>query len=125
MRRFAGTRVTGGARTLPAMVAVAALMAALVGGWPGRAYPASATGTSPVPLWRELTPTTAPAGRDLSSIAYDSGTGQLVLFGGTGTTGALADTWTWNGTTWTQQSPATSPGRAPRRRWPSIPVRVN
>jgi hypothetical protein len=36
-------------------------------------------------------------------MAYDSGTGQLVLFGTDGTT------WTWDGTTWTQLNPATSP----------------
>ncbi len=43
-------------------------------------------------------------------MAYDSATGQLVLFGGYGNGGGdLNDTWTWNGTTWTQQFPATSP----------------
>ena len=42
-------------------------------------------------------------------MAFDPGTGQLILFGGTGTTGALADTWTWNGITWTQLHPAASP----------------
>ena len=43
-------------------------------------------------------------------MAYDSTTGQLVLFGGHGSTGGiLGDTWTWNGTTWTQEHPATSP----------------
>ena len=48
-------------------------------------------------------------------MAYDSATGNVVLFGGYGKTGYinnvgyLADTWAWNGTTWTQQSPVTSP----------------
>jgi hypothetical protein len=31
-----------------------------------------------------------------------------VLFGGYGNR-AFSDTWTWDGTTWTQQHPATSP----------------
>ena len=50
-------------------------------------------------------------------MAYDAATGQLVLFGGFDQQhGAdLNDTWTWNGTTWTQLSPATSPpARVPR-----------
>ena len=44
-------------------------------------------------------------------MAYDSGTGQLVLFGGIpdGSGTYLNDTWTWNGTTWTQHNPAASP----------------
>ena len=42
-------------------------------------------------------------------MAYDPATGQLVLFGGYERRRYLDDTWTWNGTTWTQQSPATSP----------------
>ena len=32
-----------------------------------------------------------------------------MLFGGGGPSGALADTWVWDGTNWNQQSPATSP----------------
>ncbi len=43
-------------------------------------------------------------------MVYDPATGQLVLFGGEGYGGDyLGDTWTWNGTTWTQQYPTTSP----------------
>ena len=36
-------------------------------------------------------------------------TGTMVLFGVASSSGCLADTWTWNGTTWTEASPATSP----------------
>jgi hypothetical protein len=44
----------------------------------------------------------------------DSGSGQFVLFGGTGvadggTAAVLGDTWTFDGTTWHAQSPPTSP----------------
>ncbi len=55
--------------------------------------------------------TTAPVQRGWASMAYDSYDNIDVLFGGTsGATGnALNDTWTWNGTAWTQESPTTSP----------------
>jgi hypothetical protein len=36
-------------------------------------------------------------------MAYDAGTHGVVLFNGSAT-------WTWSGTTWTKQAPATSPG---------------
>src|SRR5205807_1445284 len=44
------------------------------------------------------------------ALAYDTIRGQTVLFGGTpdGIT-FFSDTWTWDGTTWTQRFPATSP----------------
>ena len=42
-------------------------------------------------------------------MAYDPGTGQLVLFGGNDGSGTVADTWIWNGSDWTELSPATSP----------------
>ena len=46
----------------------------------------------------------------MGSMVNDPATGNVVLFGGITTGNAkLADTWTWNGSTWTQQSPATSP----------------
>src|SRR5207247_2076587 len=40
---------------------------------------------------------------------YDATHDEVVLFGGANENGALRDTWTWDGTTWTQQHPATSP----------------
>ena len=46
-----------------------------------------------------------------AAMAFDAGTGQLVLFGGGADTGN--DTWTWNGTTWTQQLQS-SAGPSPR-----------
>ena len=42
-------------------------------------------------------------------MAYDAATGNVVLFGGTARPGPLGDTWTWDGSTWTKQAPATSP----------------
>ena len=40
---------------------------------------------------------------------YDAATGTDVVFGGLGNNRTLADTWTWDGTTWTKQAPAASP----------------
>ena len=43
-------------------------------------------------------------------MAYDAAAGNIVLFGGASSTGTfLNETWTWDGTTWTQQSPSVSP----------------
>ena len=42
-------------------------------------------------------------------MAYDAGTGRLILFGGRGKSGVLANTWDWNGTTWTLLHPTPIP----------------
>ena len=62
--------------------------------------------------WTHLHPAHEPSIRSNVAIAYDPATKQVVLFGGIsslGNTGMLSDTWTWDGTDWTQQHPATSP----------------
>ena len=63
--------------------------------------------------WTHLTPSTSPPARYEHSMAYDSNRGVIVLFGGGYHDGThwvlLNDTWEWNGTTWVQQNPATSP----------------
>jgi len=61
--------------------------------------------------WTQQNPTTSPCGRYQASMAYDAATSTVVLFGGGGTLcgDTTSDTWTWNGTTWTQQAPGTSP----------------
>jgi hypothetical protein len=41
---------------------------------------------------------------------YDPATGQLLLFGGSSNSGSFNDTWTWNGSTWTQTSDTGSSG---------------
>jgi hypothetical protein len=56
--------------------------------------------------WTQLSPATAPAGRGLASMTYNSRTGQVVLFGGQG---VHQDTyppgiWTWDGSTWQRNS---------------------
>lgn len=57
--------------------------------------------------WTKLHPLVSPSPR-ATTMAYDAKTHQVVLFGGYGP-GALNDTWTWDGTSWTQQTPAHVP----------------
>jgi hypothetical protein len=42
-------------------------------------------------------------------MAYDSARGRVVLFGGSGTAGLLADTWEWDGSEWAERTPTTGP----------------
>jgi len=60
--------------------------------------------------------------RQRQGIAFDAAAANAVLFGGSTTAplssgSSLADTWTWDGTNWTQQFPPISP---PARTWTSI-----
>lgn len=56
----------------------------------------------------------APSARTQATLAFDASTGKAVLFGGSVACMApLADTWTWDGSTW--QSPSTM--TAPPGRW--------
>jgi len=65
--------------------------------------------------WTKLEPATSPPARDKASMASD-GT-NIILFGGSsssissgiGVSSFLSDTWKWNGLTWTDITPATSP----------------
>jgi hypothetical protein len=62
--------------------------------------------------WTQLSPATSPSARGSAGMAYDASTGTVVLFGGedSATNGSVfGDTWTWDGTTWTQQFPPFSP----------------
>jgi hypothetical protein len=55
-------------------------------------------------LWELKTPTTSPPARYATSMAYDSDRKVMVLYGGNNATSTLlADTWEYNGTTWTQR----------------------
>jgi uncharacterized protein (TIGR03437 family) len=64
-------------------------------------------------MWR-LPPTSPPA-RDGHAMAYDSAHGEVVLFGGlfvnasTLSFSDFNDTWVWNGSIWTKESPQISP----------------
>lgn len=61
--------------------------------------------------WTQLNSSSAPMSRTLPNLAYDAALGKVVLFGGCcdDTGRALNDTWTWDGTTWTQVFPAVFP----------------
>jgi hypothetical protein len=73
--------------------------------------------------WTELHTAHSPPPREMAAMAYDPVTGTLVLHGGCadpaspyscpgrniGGQPAMGDTWTFDGTDWTQQQPAASP----------------
>jgi hypothetical protein len=62
--------------------------------------------------WTQLGPSVRPSARFMHEMVYDSTNSRIVLFGGyadSGTSIELGDTWLWNGTTWTQASPSSSP----------------
>ncbi len=65
--------------------------------------------------WTDRTPATgpSPSPRFAHRMVYDASRGRVVLFGGDCTNGCIAgDTWEWDGSagTWTQRTPANSPG---------------
>ncbi|HZY70356.1 MAG TPA: kelch repeat-containing protein [Thermoplasmata archaeon] len=69
--------------------------------------------------WTQLFPSTAPGVRVAPGMTYDGKDKYVLLFGGrddyTGT--VLNDTWTFNGTGWSQLNPRATP---PARNWPAI-----
>src|SRR5207302_2463029 len=79
----------------------------------GAVFPAAASASSHALDWTKQAPAVHPSGRGATPMAYDAATGTVVLFGGAGNGTShdttLGETWTWSGTTWTQQHPAASP----------------
>ncbi len=63
--------------------------------------------------WTQQSPQTIPTAREFSAMAYDSAHSQVVMFAGQGFSGGglniLNDTWVWDGSNWTEESPLTSP----------------
>lgn len=61
--------------------------------------------------WTLLTPGTTPVRRFFHAMAWDPGLGKVVMFGGDNDVFPfyLDDTWTWDGSDWTQESPSTVP----------------
>jgi len=53
--------------------------------------------------------TSSPSARYGASLAYDTATSQLLLFGGTNGGTWFNETWSWTGTTWTEITPTTVP----------------
>ena len=57
-----------------------------------------------------LAPANAPPARMNTALAPFGHSGQAILYGGNWNTTLFADTWLWNGSTWTQLHPANNPG---------------
>ncbi len=56
------------------------------------------------------TPAVHPPARRGATLTYDSARNETILFGGSNPlAGLLADTWIWNGSTWSQRVPASAP----------------
>lgn len=67
----------------------------------------------PAKTWTQVFPPSSPSPR-LGALTYDAGAKRVVLFGGDNGGGDCCrinynDTWTWDGSNWTQQFPAASP----------------
>ena len=65
--------------------------------------------------WTKQTPGVSPSARSYPAMGPDSAHHQVLLFGGStaGTAGsATSDTYTWDGTNWTKQTPSTTPTAA-------------
>jgi len=65
--------------------------------------------TSTQSAWTQLTPASAPLARNSAGFANDAATGTDIQTGGRSgcspSAGQYVDTWSWNGTTWTQLHP--------------------
>ena len=62
--------------------------------------------------WTMAAPAVSPPARYNASMAYDVTRNKVILFGGCADhlcTSVLNDTWTWDGTNWKQETPASSP----------------
>ncbi len=58
------------------------------------------------PVWNQQSPTSLPTARFGTTLAYDAGHSQVVMFGGFTNAGDVNDTWLWNGTNWTSVTPS-------------------
>ncbi len=63
--------------------------------------------------WTQMSPSTSPSARSGHVMAYDAARQRVVLFGGVGglasNSTVFGDTWVWDGSNWTPETPATSP----------------
>jgi hypothetical protein len=97
-----------GALCLPSLAADAARhQLVLFGGNSGTgAPPPTDTWTYDGAAWKKVSPALSPPARSDAPMVYDADRQVMVLFGGEGLSqgqsGALNDTWTWDGSSWTQ-----------------------
>ena len=87
--------------------------------------PVSHAGTVSFLNWTELHPTNAFPARTAFASAYDPVSKKIVVFGGTDLTTQFNDTWTFDGTTWTQVQTASLRERARMQRWPTMRERTS
>jgi hypothetical protein len=77
-------------------------------------FDTSSTWTFDGVTWMRSPTAINPPARRRASMAYDNDTVSVVLYGGdhvlAGAGSQLNDTWSWDGTTWTEKHPATTPG---------------
>ena len=60
--------------------------------------------------WTQLSfPSNLPPARSYPAMTYDPVSRKVVLFGGSGSSGNLNDTWTFDGAAWSKETPAVSP----------------
>ena len=63
--------------------------------------------------WQQAEPTTSPPARDGASMVFDSKRGRVIMFGGRTRLpegySMYGDTWSWDGTNWTDLGPTTTP----------------
>ncbi len=91
----------------PALLSIA-LLAACAGGTNAVKSPSAGPATAITPSPSTYGP--PPEARKSMALAYDASRKSVVLFGGRATNGQpLFDTWTWDGSGWTNQHPAASP----------------
>ncbi len=64
--------------------------------------------------WVELHPAGSPPARIGSSLTYDPATSSVMLFGGVGPSGFLADTWSYSAGTWTNLTGSSTMAPPPR-----------
>ena len=64
--------------------------------------------------WTQVDIPGGPSPRGAAGVAYDSRRGHVILFGGSGANGFLADTWAYDGRSWRQLAEASPNGPAPR-----------
>lgn len=86
------------------MGAVALLLLAVLAAPAAAAAPAGS-----VFGWTEQKPASSPPPRAFAAMAYDGARGEIVLFGGEDVVPLYGDTWTWDGSEWTERTPASSP----------------
>src|SRR5215469_17083128 len=62
-----------------------------------------------LPDWIELSPNNSPPARSYLAMTYDPVSGKIIAFGGFDGAGYLNDTWSFDGTTWTQIATQSAP----------------